>query len=346
MSAPDKQFSKSPEATPPADAATESSVRLSPKPKLPPVVPPAAPMDQPAPTPPKPSTTAAPTPPVPPVDAELTPAPSPTVAEAPTLKLRQHPIPPASEPMQYRAIGLLYGQYKPSEEQFTRGEMTTEDGTTMQAVLLGRVMSLVKKHIDLEKPHLWVVYPRTREKQEDLHVQIVGVWEPENLLKSDETDAAEEDKPPVLSTDAVRPEDNIFSIRGEILFHSEDDDRVVVRIQQSPKKASGEEKNFKLNLRGKLSGKTVGYFWDLQVKREARSLIIQEGKLIGLVPPRKRKSKASKPGAPRKGGVDKKPWKGSKPGGQRPFRKHEGEGKPSLSSREVTSKPVKRQKEA
>ena len=101
---------------------------------------------------------------------------------------RQQPIPPASEPMQYRAIGLVRGKYTPSEDQFTRGTLHTDDGTAIDAVLLGRVMSLVKKHLDLEQPHLWVVYPRTNEREYSLHVQIVGVWEPENLKKADSLD--------------------------------------------------------------------------------------------------------------------------------------------------------------
>ncbi len=99
--------------------------------------------------------------------------------------LRQVPIPPASEPLQYRAIGLIRGVYEPSEEQFTRGNITTEDEIPIDAVLLGRVMSLVKKHIDLTQPHLWVVYPRTRPNNSDLHAQIVGIWEPENLNQVD-----------------------------------------------------------------------------------------------------------------------------------------------------------------
>ncbi|MCG9884357.1 MAG: hypothetical protein MH825_02060 [Cyanobacteria bacterium] len=91
------------------------------------------------------------------------------------------PVPPPSEPMQYRAIGLVRGRYVPSEEQFTQGKVLAADGTEIDAVLLGRVMSLIRNHVDLEVDHLWVAYPRTRT--EDLHVQIVGIWEPETLKR-------------------------------------------------------------------------------------------------------------------------------------------------------------------
>uniref|UniRef100_A0ACD5H145 Uncharacterized protein n=1 Tax=Desertifilum tharense IPPAS B-1220 TaxID=1781255 RepID=A0ACD5H145_9CYAN len=72
-------------------------------------------------------------------------------------------------------------------------------------------MSLVRKHIDLEQEHLWVVYPRTREQEDNLHMQIVGVWEPENLSS-----------PPVSEVETTveqpRLEDGYFSIRGKRFF--------------------------------------------------------------------------------------------------------------------------------
>lgn len=266
--------------------------------------------------------------------------------------------------MQYRAIGLVRGKYTPSEEQFTRGSMTTEDGTEVQAVLLGRVMSLVKKHLDLEVSHLWVVYPRTRDKQDDLHVQIVGVWEPEKLAKKPMEAETDEEQDENLETPVAEPvemvsadelEDGYFSIRGEVMFHAEEGDRLVVRIQQSPKKGTTEEKTFKLNLRGRLEGKTVGYFWDLNVRRQDSELVVQDGTMIGLVPPRKRgKSRPSgprlgKPGAPRKGGN----WSGPGRAGSGPRNvRREGSGGPRPSSppkpREMgaPSKPIiKRPKE-
>jgi hypothetical protein len=103
---------------------------------------------------------------------------------------RDHPIAPPSEPKQYRAIGLVRGRYTPDPEQFTRGMLVTPDGTDIDAVLLGRVMSLLKNHLNLEEEHLWVVYPRTRQQDDSLHVQIMGVWEPETL-KQNESEAEE-----------------------------------------------------------------------------------------------------------------------------------------------------------
>lgn len=250
-----------------------------------------------------------------------TPAAAP-IAATPALTtqteglLRNQPIPPPSEPKQYRAIGLLRGCYTPSDEQFTRGDLKTADGTSVEAVLLGRVMSLVKNHLDLQQDHLWVVYPRTRTA-ENLHVQIVGVWEPEKLQKKeDDEDVAEE---PADSDDATPGfEDDYFSVRGEVVFNAPEEENVVVKIQQTPRKDTQKAKAFKLQLKGVLpSEKSVGYFWDFQVKRDANALVIVAGSSVGLVPPRKKK-----PG-------EESGFKKRRPPGNKRFGVPGGKGKPT-----------------
>ena len=197
--------------------------------------------------------------------------------------LRQKPIPPPSEPMQYRAIGLVRGRYTPLPEQFTQGTLTTSDGTAINAVLLGRVMSLLRRHLDLEAEHLWVVYPRTRDKEKDLHTQIVGVWEPETLTKSNEPlDDAE-------VGETAEFEDGYFSIRGEVIYHSPEKEEVVVKIQQAARKAGDRPKSFKLKLQGLLTGKVLGHFWELHVQRQGDRLVIQSATSIAPLPPKRRK---------------------------------------------------------
>ncbi|WP_299407829.1 hypothetical protein [Acaryochloris sp. IP29b_bin.148] len=202
----------------------------------------------------------------------------------------QQPIPPPSEPMQYRAIGLIKGKYQPSEEQFNRGMLVAEDQTPLDAVLLGQVMSLVKKYLDLEQTYLWVVYPRTREKEGTLHMQIVGVWSAEGfgpMAASEEGEIEPTEQPGQL---AAPLQDGYFSIRGEIVFQSTEKNYLLVKIQQSPRKSSDRPKSFKLKLLGNLTDKTLGYFWDLHVHRQKGELAVMSGQRIALVPP-KRKSK-------------------------------------------------------
>jgi hypothetical protein len=188
---------------------------------------------------------------------------------------RLQPISPPSERLQYRAIGLIRGQYRPSDKGFNRGLLVTQDGTELDAVLLGQVMSLVKKHLDLEQEHLWVVYPRTREKQKSLHVQIVGVWEPEQL------------QPGLSASNAHH--DGYFSVRGELLFQNEEKKYVVIKIQQSARKGTDKGKAFKLRLEGDVETRSPGYFWEFDVQREESQLMIRGSNPIGVLPPKKGK---------------------------------------------------------
>jgi hypothetical protein len=156
-------------------------------------------------------------------------------------------------------------------------------------------MSLVRKHLDLEQEHLWVVYPRTREKEANLHAQIVGVWEPEKLNQADEgTDQPATQEPTEASTAggaaSTEHEDGYFSIRGEVIYQAPDEERIIVKIRQSPRKDADEEKTFKLLLQGNLAGKAVGHFWDLNTYRQGDVLVIRDGTSIGLLPPRKRQA--------------------------------------------------------
>lgn len=208
-----------------------------------------------------------PLPPTPPVK------PAPAVeAEDSAATERNEPIPPPSHPRQYRAIGLIRGHYKRSEEQMTRGSLITSDGTEIEAVLLGRTISLLKNHLDLEQPHLWVVYPRTRQQDDCLHIQIVGVWEPETLNKE------------ASSTSEVtseKTESGYFSVRGEVVYYSQDKKTIIVKIRQSPKKEEERPKFFKLKLEGELPDRPVGHFWDLQAQLQADSLFVREASDLG-----------------------------------------------------------------
>jgi hypothetical protein len=266
---------------------------------------------------------------------------------------RQQPIPPPSEPTQYRAIGLIRGKYMPSIEQLTRGTLLADDGTLIDSVLLGRVMSLVKNHLDLDQSHLWVVYPRSRQEDGNLHVQIVGVWEPEKLNRADstespDTDEVSEQPEAEVSSDLLESEafpdlqDGYFSIRGEVIYQSREEEQVIVKIRQSPRKEADKIKFFKLKLKGFLGDKVVGHFWDFHIQLHGNDLTIQEANDICLMPAKKR--------PPYKGGMGKKKPFAKKrgdfkkpPSNQRPMRK----GEPAVTQappkrRDPLPKPVKR----
>ena len=193
---------------------------------------------------------------------------------------RKQPIPPPSHPRQYRAIGLIQAKYQQSAEQMTQGTLITTDGAEIEAVLLGRIISLLKNHLDLEQEHLWVVYPRTKMQEDRLHVQIVGVWEPETLSQSEEEQA-----------NSVEAEHGYFSIRGEVIFYSTEEEIIIVKIKQFPRKEGDKPKFFKLKLKGVLSEKPLRRFWDLKVRLQGEDLIIEEGTDLGFAQKRKPKFK-------------------------------------------------------
>lgn len=192
---------------------------------------------------------------------------------------RKQPIPPPSHPRQYRAIGLIQAKYQHSAEQMTQGTLITTDGAEIEAVLLGRIISLLKNHLDLEKEHLWVVYPRTKMQEDRLHAQIVGVWEPETLSQSEE------------EVNSPEAEHGYFSIRGEVIFYSTEEEIIIVKIKQFPRKEGDKPKFFKLKLKGVLSEKPLKRFWDLKVRLEGEDLIIEEGTDLGFAQKRKPKFK-------------------------------------------------------
>ncbi|MEL6442267.1 MAG: hypothetical protein AAFQ80_23850 [Cyanobacteria bacterium J06621_8] len=194
---------------------------------------------------------------------------------------RKQPIPPPSHPRQYRAIGLIKAKYQKSAEQMTQGNLLTTDGAEIEAVLLGRIISLIKNHLDLSQEHLWVVYPRTKMQEERLHAQIVGVWEPETLSQ----DAATEE------VSGKEAEHGYFSIRGEVIFYSVEEEVIIIKIKQFPKKEGEKPKFFKLKLKGVLGEKPLKRFWDLKVRLQGEDLIIEEGTDLGFAQKRKPKFK-------------------------------------------------------
>ncbi|WP_218081738.1 hypothetical protein [Anthocerotibacter panamensis] len=200
-----------------------------------------------------------------------------TFSELPTLPENdqpERPFPVPSEALQYRAIGLIQGHYEPEADHITKGTITTDDGTTIDAVLLGRVLSLVRKHLDLTRPQLWVVYPRTREVG-GMHAQIVGVWSPEGQLK--QAPSSEPSVPGELPS-------SYFSVRGEVVFQSQDKGYILVKIRQQKKKKKP-SKAFKLRVEGLLPDNNArNKFYDLEVYREGDQLRLLDGHYVAMVP--------------------------------------------------------------
>ena len=198
--------------------------------------------------------------------------------------MQKHPIPSVTDPLQYRAIGIVRGIYKPHDyENFTRGAIVDSKGNEIDSVVLGRVITLIRNHVSLEKPHLWVVYPRCRNNQ-NLHLQITGIWEPSTLKKDlMEKEILNEASIPKVDSDDLSEGDDYFSIRGELVFTKPEDKEVVIKIRQKPRNQQKKALPFKVNLKGEVPINYLKHFISLNVRRIDYQLLIEDFQIIGPI---------------------------------------------------------------
>ena len=216
--------------------------------------------------------------------------------------MRDHPIPAVTEPLQYRAIGVVRGIFRPeSEEQSTRGHLVDADGQEIDAVVLGRMLTLMRRHLDMDKPHLWVVYPRCREAGQ-LHLQIAGIWEPSTLSAAGpEAQSADPD------IDQLPEGDDYFSIRGELIYTKPEASEVVVKVRQQPRNDGFRPLPFKLQISGDVELAHLRHFVSLDVRRQGQMLHIESADVIAPMPTRGGKGRG---GASRRSGDRSRPAHG------------------------------------
>ena len=209
--------------------------------------------------------------------------------------MQNHPIPLVTDPLQYRAIGMVRGIYKPQDnDNFTRGALIDSKGNEIDSVLLGRVITLIRNHVSLEKPHLWVVYPRCRNNQ-NLHLQITGIWEPSTLRKDlMEEETLNEPLIPKVDSDDLSEGDDYFSIRGELVFTKPEDKEVVIKIRQKPRNQQKKALPFKVNLKGEVPINYLKHFISLNVRRIDYQLFIEDFQIIGTISQQPIKNKSRK----------------------------------------------------
>ena len=209
--------------------------------------------------------------------------------------MQNHPLPSATDPLQYRAIGIVRGIYKPQDdENFTRGALIDSKGKEIDSVVLGRVITLIRNHISLEKPHLWVVYPRCRNHQ-NLHLQITGIWEPSTLKKDvQENEVLNEISSLKVDPDDLLEGDDYFSIRGELIFTKPEEKEVVIKIRQKPRNQQKKALPFKVNLKGEVPINYVKHFISFDVRRVDYQLLVENFQIIGPLAHQKINNKSRK----------------------------------------------------
>ena len=189
----------------------------------------------------------------------------------------KNPIPRVSNQLQYRAIGIINGKFIPhSSEQLNRGFLTDDKGEKIQTVVLGKALSLLKKHIDLKKNYFWIVYPKNKNTQ-NLHLQVAGIWDPYEL-NDFSNDSSKVNFSKLL--DELDLKDNYFSVRGELVFVNSQKKEIVIKICCASKLKNLKNKNFKLAIKGELSLELLNSFVSLDVIRDRNSLKLLDYEVV------------------------------------------------------------------
>ena len=189
----------------------------------------------------------------------------------------KNPIPKVNNRLQYRAIGIINGKFIPNNiEQLNRGFLTDDKGGKIETVVLGKALSLLKKHIDLKKSYFWIVYPKNKNTQ-NLHLQVAGIWDPYQL-NDFPNNSSKTNFFKLLEELDLR--DNYFSVRGELVFVNTQKKEFVIKICASKRLQNLKNKNFKLVIKGELSLKLLNSFISLDLIREDNSLLLHNYEVI------------------------------------------------------------------
>ena len=181
----------------------------------------------------------------------------------------KNPISKVTNKFQYRAIGIVYGQFTPDHsEKLNRGFLTDGKGEKIETVVLGKALSLLKKFIDLKKSYYWIVYPKNKNTQ-NLHLQVVGLWDPYQL--NDFSNGSSKTNFSKL-LEELNLKDNYFSVRGELVFVNTQKKEIVIKICSASKLKNLKNKNFKLVIKGELSLELLNSFVSLDIVRDGNAL--------------------------------------------------------------------------
>ena len=181
----------------------------------------------------------------------------------------KNPIPKVTNQFQHRAIGIINGKFTPYDgEKLNRGFLIDNKDEKIETVVLGKALSLLKKHIDLKKSYYWIVYPKNKNTQ-NLHLQVAGIWDPYQL-NDFPNDSSKTNFSKLL--EELDLKDNYFSVRGELVFVNTQKKEIVIKINPAVKSKNLKNKNFKLVIKGELSLELLHSFVSLDIDRDGNSL--------------------------------------------------------------------------
>tara|TARA_Y100001968_G_scaffold117817_1_gene107289 strand:- start:197 stop:790 length:594 start_codon:yes stop_codon:yes gene_type:complete len=185
------------------------------------------------------------------------------------------PIQKVTENLQNRAIGIIYGSYKPlNTESLNKGILKDQNNLPLDAVVLGKTLPLIKKYIDFNKKYFFIVYPRNKNS-DSLHLQIAGIWDP-NSLNKEQKDHSQNPHEILKNFDL---KDNYFSIRGKLIFVKIPEKEVIIKITPS-NFLNNKNKSFKVILKAELPLNLINSFLSIDALREGNALHMQNFEVI------------------------------------------------------------------
>lgn len=184
---------------------------------------------------------------------------------------------PPTDPLQYRAVGLMNGRYTPGVA-INKGTFHTEDGLKLRAYINPSIIHFVRKdEAATETVATWTVYPRTLKLPPYLAVELRHIRRSRN--------PAEEA--------AIQRTINHFSIRGQVVDYVENANgsrSFAVEIRRNPQEGEqldpGKQRDrpIYLTVFGQLKDVAIGQFWAMRVHREKTRLWIDNATLIDVLP--------------------------------------------------------------
>ena len=190
--------------------------------------------------------------------------------------MTKSPIPKVSNKKQSRAIGIVFGMYKPhNNDLLNKGYIEDLNGLNIDAVVLGKALPLIKKFIDFEKKYYWIVYPRNKDL-DNIHLQITGIWDPSNFKNADHENIKKTHD--LLLSYELR--DNLFSIRGKLIYINTSAKELIVKIYSSKQSKNNKNKSFKILVKGEISMKYINSFISLEVTRVNNTLCMEKFEII------------------------------------------------------------------
>ena len=196
----------------------------------------------------------------------------------------KNPIQEVTNKLQYRAIGIVKGIYKPNnKDQLNRGTLTDTEGKIIDTVILGKALSLIKKYINLEKNYFWIVYPRNKSTN-NLHLQVAGIWDPYQLNQVDNSNL---EKDPNALLEELNLSNNYFSIRGELVYVNTQKKEIVIKICSSPPSKRSKYSTFKIIIEGEISLQFLNNFVSLDVIRDGSTLRMVKHEIIEKIKSKK-----------------------------------------------------------